>query len=609
MSATTITALRELCTACDSYATDKFVGNQRLYARNLNVEESNAARRGILESSQMGEKGLMTIFTNAIDGAEFKWEEPIPALVQSRSTGGLSKTQCGFDPQSMKVKHHLKRQFTERLYIHRAECMLKYIGSTYQGTGSGPRYIGDSDNLLEVAANTDLVVDLFVNDARAFAKAIDGTVILGNFTGDDQSGIVNNGLSSFPHFDGVLKQVSQNANGTYYATVDVTLPTVGSGAYFVKWYGTWLGTDTTLADIVTLINSAVDEKGDTLFSAYAEDTDVIRITANNPEQEVYGMGLLEIFYASDATVDSCDLALDATIVENPMPYSEEPLLFDYTETIAATNFYEYFRDVIKAWKKHISQLSENGMQDLFGGQSPYIAIDPLLAIDKEFAFLEELASGYNAEMERNELERIIPRLEPIKQLEGTGLWFMTYPSNIIFLTNMDGTQPQMSVWHDKDCDQVKGRMEMLGNVLVVDHAAFACNVKNSPFENILTTAYRPENLPHLTPEVRDDAVAGYSEYQSRAAARVTVEANGSDWDVRLVDTSRLAQGRSISTYEWVFYVATGTGAIQPASQVADVTTTFTTAQLAAVVNVALTITLDNGDTDIVLIPRNEFIDI
>lgn len=607
MSATTITALRELCTACESYATDKFVGNQRLYARSLNVQESNGARRGILETSQMGEKALMVVYPNAVDGAEFKWEEVIPAIVQSRSTGGLNKYQCGFDPQALKVKNHLKRQYTERIYIHREECMLKYIGSTYQGQG-GMKYIGDGDSLLTISQNTDLIVDLFVNDARAFARAIDGTVVLGNFTGDNQSGVVNAGVSSFPHFDGILKQVSLNANSAYYATVDVTLPSVASGAYFVKWYGTWLGTDTTIADVVTLINGAVNESGEALFSAFEQDTAVVRITANNPEQEVYGYGLLEIFYASDGTVDSCDLALDATIVENVMPYSEEPLLFDYSETIGATNFYEYFRDVIKAWKKHVSRLSENG-EDLFAGEQPYIGIDPLLAIDKQFAFLEELAAGYNAQLELDNLNAILPRLEPLKVLEGTGLWFMTFPSNIVFLTNMDGTQPQMGVWYDKDCDKVKGRMEMLGNVLVLDHAAFATNVKNSPFENILTAAYSPENLPHLAPECRADAITGYSAYASRAAAKVTVEANASDWDVRLLDTSILAPGRSISGYDWTFYVADGEGLVQPATQVADVTTTFTTAELALVISVMLEITLDNGDTDTVMIPRVQFIDI
>lgn len=608
MSATTITALRELCTACESSKTDKMVGNQRLYARNLNIQESNAARRGILATSQMGEKKLMVVYPNAVDGAEFKWEETLSAIVQSRSTGGLSKFECGFDPQALKVKHHLKRQYTERLYIHRAECMLKYIGSTYQNSGSGPNYIGDSDNHFKITSNTDLIVDLFVKDAEAFAKAIDGSVVLGNFTGDDQTGIVNNGLSSFPHFDGILKQVAQNADSSYYATVDVVLPAVASGAYFVKWYGSWLGSETDIADVVTLINDAVDEAGNNLFSAYDKGSNTVRITANNETQEVYGMGLLEIYYAADASIDGCDAALDATIIENPMPYSEQPLIFDHSEAISASNFYDYFKTVIKAWKKHVIQLSENG-EDLFAGQQAYIACDPLMLVDKDFAFLEELVADRNLDARMDHLNSILPKFHGLKVLEGTGLWYMTFASNIVFLTNMDGTQPQFGVWYDKDCDKVKGRMEMLGNVLVLDHAAFATNIKGSPFENILRDPYRSENIPHLAPECRADAITGYSAYASRAAARVTVEANGADWDVRLQDASILAEGRSISSYAWVFNVATGAGAVQPASQVADVTTTFTTAELALVVQVTLTITLDNGDTDVVIIPRNEFINI
>ena len=86
----------------------------------------------------------------------------------------------------------------------------------------------------------------------------------------------------------------------------------------MKWYGDFIGTDTLIADIVTLINDVVDEKGDFLFSAVNMGSSVLRVTANSVEQDLYGRGLLEVFYSADGTIDNCDDSLEATVVENPI---------------------------------------------------------------------------------------------------------------------------------------------------------------------------------------------------------------------------------------------------------------------------------------------------
>lgn len=608
MSATAIEAIREICSNCQPTSTDKFVGNQRLYARHLNVQQSNAVRRGVLSASQMGSENLFVVYRNAVDGAEFKWEEIVPAIVQSRSTGGLSKFECGFDPQPLKVKNHLKRQYTEMMYIHREECMVKYIGSTFQDPMGGPQYIMDNDSLGAIKENTDIMVDLFVQDARAVAKAVDGTSILGNFTGYEKTGVTGNGISSYPHFDGILKQVSQNANHAFYATVDVTIPTIGGGAVFVKHYGTWLGSDTDVAGVVDLINAGVVETGETLYSAYDAGTNVIRITANNMEQEAYGEGALQIYYSATGTIDDCDDPLSATIIENPMAYAEESLLFDYSTAVSISNFYDYFKDVIIGWKKHVIRLSENG-RDLFGGEQPYIAIDPLLLVDYEFAKIQEVCSCYDNEGKTSFLDSVFPRFVGVKALEGTGLWFMSYASNIIFLTNQDATQPQLRVWHDMDCDKVKSRVEMLGNVIILDFAAVATNVVGSPFESTLRASYQPEQLPHLTPEVRQDAISNYPNYASYAAAKVTVEDTGADTnDVTLTDTTFLGDdGLTVASRDWTVYISTGAGTVQPATETSPVVTEFSDAELAAIVMIELEVTFSDGSTDVVNIPASEFI--
>ena len=613
MAVNTIVALRQICETCTTRETDKFIGNQRFEARVLNREESHMARRGILETSEMMSNGLMVAYTGAVDGAEWEWEEILPGVVHSRATGGLSKIECGFDPQALKKKHTIKRQHTERMYIHREECMLTYIGSTLQeGGGNGPIYIRNNDNLITIAESRALVINLMINDMRAMARAVDGNTVLGNWAGDGGTGtIINSRVSRFPHFDGVIKQALLQGTAAYYATVEVTLPSIASGAFFIKWHGQFDSAITTDADdVVAAINLLrVDATGEYLYSATHLGSNVLRITANTVEQEVYGEGALQLYYSSTGSVTDCDDFLTATIVENPMPYAEQPLLFDYT-TINETNFYSYFKDVVKEWKRKMVTLFETGkLPETM--TAPYIAIDPLLLVEKDFSYLVELVAAENGGIKANMLDSMFPRFVGLKVLEGSGLWFMTFPQNVIYLTNFAADMLGVTkIWHDEDCDLVKSKNEMLGNVLVADFDLFATNAKGSSFESALTDPYQPENLPHLAPDVRSNAISGYSSDVFRASAVVswTDGTDSANTDLRLQDASSVPAGRTIDTYAWVVYTADNTtGTVQPASQVADVTTTMTDAQFAAIQMVGLTVTLDNGDSDTVYIPNEKFI--
>jgi hypothetical protein len=266
----TISALRQICTNCQSYETDKWIGQHRFEARSLDRTQSVAARRGILDTAEVVAKGLVSVLPNALDGHEWVWEEFMPGQVQSRSTGGLGKFECGFDPQTWRKKLQRKRQHTERMYIHREECMLNYIGSTLQAgnRSRGPIYIQNDQNLITVAENRELIIDLLLNDFRSMARAVDGTAVLGNFAGENNGNIVGNGASLYPHFDGIIKQTLLQANASFYASVDVVVPDPAGGGYFVRWYGDSTNAYADVASLIAGINSLQrDVDGFSLYSA------------------------------------------------------------------------------------------------------------------------------------------------------------------------------------------------------------------------------------------------------------------------------------------------------------------------------------------------------
>jgi hypothetical protein len=614
---TTIQSLRTICETCETSQTNKWIGNYRFEARHLNQIQSQGARYGILENSQMVESGLMVIFPDALDGAEWKWEEILPGLVQSRATGGLSKFQCGFDPQQMKVRRQIKRQYTERMYIHRQECMLSYIGSTLQaGHNSGPVYIQNNESIESVAQGREFIIDLMLNDMRALSRAIDGCVLLGDWTGEDTGTVINGNVSLFPHFDGVIKQALVNASNTYYATVDVVLPAVGAGAYFVKWYGDWTAALTDVASVISTINTLkVSATGEMPYTATQMVVDggntTLRITANDPEADAYGQGAIEIYYSATGSVTDCDDFITGTVIQNPMPWSEEPLLFNYSQVTEA-DFFEYFKDVYKAIRRKMIKRFENGlMADPNGLGRNYVAIDPLVYNEKDFAYLREIVRN-STSMDETRIERIesmLPEFVPVKVLEGTGLWMWTYQSNIIYMTNAaDPSLGTTSIWYDEDCQEVKSRNEIVGNVLVADFNMVATNAKNSPFEAGLHSPYRPEQLPHFCPDVRSNCATPINSGQFKVYADVTFTPDGSDYDLNLDDASVLPEGSAIASVVWTVYQADGTTSV-PGSQVANATITVADTVFDAITIITYKVTLDTGETETITIPKEDFLQV
>lgn len=609
----TVSILRDLCTNCRTSPTSKNVCGTPFEARQLDRTQSVAARYGMLETAQVIEEGLAVIVPDALDGREWKWEEVLPAMVQSRATGGLSKFECGFDPSTFKRKHKRKVQKTERLYIHHEECMLNYIGSTLQenSRSTAPVYLRNSDSLIEVGMNQAFVVDLMLNDMRAMARAIDGNVILGNWAGDnsDTSSItVPSGsyAQMFPHFDGIIKQTLLQADNTYYPSVDVTLPAIaGSNAYFLKWKGTWQGAFADIDELLAGINAlTIDVTGTMPYSAVEITEDVlIRITGSDPEAHVYSEDALQIYWSEDGTVNACTESLTATVVQNPMPYAEEPILFEY-DAITSVNFYEYFKNVIREVRRKMALLFENNTDSVMVLRNQYIAIDPLLYIEKDFALLQELCGCDNGDQKVGILDNMFPKFVPVKVLEGTGLWYWSTQDNILVLTNAeDPMLPNIEVWHDKDCDMVKGRNEMLANVLVADYALVATNALNSPFHNALTDPYQPENLPHLHDDCAQNTVCGSTDgARAIAYACYTLEEDDS-YTLTLNSESIIPSGKTVSDYEWKVWIS-GV-ASEPASQAKDVEVAVSAVNFPNLNLVSLKITLSDGSVYETTVPASE----
>jgi len=593
--------VRELCGSCRTSPTSKEICGTPFEARHLNKTQSVAARYGVLESSQLISEGLAVIFPGALDGAEWNWEEIIPAMVQSRATGGLSKFECGFDPQSFKRKHHKKTQRTERLYIHHKECMLNYIASTLQENdrSTAPVYIRNTDSIIEVSQNQAFVVELMMTDMRSMARAIDGNSVLGNWAGNNGGeGAVTpqtgSGIQAFPHFDGAIKQSLLQGDNTYYPSVDVALPAIaGSAAYFVKSGPSWKGAYTDVATLVTGLNElALDITGKQPYSAVDLGSNNIRVTGSDPEANVYSLDALQIFYAEDGTVTTCSQSLEATVVQNAMPYSEEPILFQYTD-INSLNFYDYFKDVIRTIRRKVVSLYDSGMAPESVLRRQYIAIDPLIYAEKDFAALQELCGCENAGEKLSILDRMFPRFVPYKALEGTGLWYWTTQDNFIVLTNAESDKlHNTEIWYDQNCGDVKSRNEMLLNAIIADFSLFATNALGSPFHDNLTDPYQPENLPHLAPDCQRNTVCGASS-SNKAIANVCYEYDETEdeYTLTMEDNSSVSQGLTITAYEWTVYLGAATA--QPAVQASDVEVVLTPAQYEALTLVTMKITLSD----------------
>ena len=594
--------LRTLCTECATSATNKYVGDCQFEARALSKTESAGARYGLMENAQTLGERLFTIMEGGLDGREWTFSEFVPGQVRSRGNGGLSKMDCDFDPQTFETKRHKKKLNTELLYIHRKECMSKYIGSIYQGEqASDGLAFHSSSRLSEVKNSQRLFIDLMMYDYAAMSKALDGNNVLGNFGGSKGT---NAGITAFPSYDGVIKQALQNGTATYYNEVTITLPEIGEGCLYLECNGDISPADDA-ADLVAQINElCVDITGKFPYSAVVGEGGVITIIANYPEGKAYGAGALQIFYSPTCELAGCDTPLEAVTVQCAMSWSQQPLLFDYNEGINCDNFFDYFVGKLKEINKKCIELTE----DSSSFDSGYIAIDPLLLADKDFAEIQRLCNCANADAQNSAYNALFPRFVGLNVLKGTGLWYWSTTANLVFLTNTNADiLNNTEIWYDRDCGHIKMRNEMLGNALVVDFNKFATNALGSPFAAKLNAPYEPENLPHYNGDLRSDACESPCAAGSNGgAACVTLccpTEEGGDCKVILEDKSVYAEGDSLGEIVWAVY---GSGEYTLSEQAANVEVAVPAGDCAGIQFVTSTVTTTLGETLVTTVPYTAF---
>ncbi len=603
--------LREICTNCNTQVTNKRYRNTTFQARRLDTIQSMAARYNMHLTSELISRGLCVVMEDAIDGKMWEWSEYIAPVVQSRATAGGSKFQCIFDPQEVAEKLHKKRITTERLYIHKEKCMLKLIGSTKQD-----RFFRTNASIRDVAQSQDLFIDTMVKDMEAMAMAIDGTDILGNWTGDNRQNPVlqiNPYAAAYPHYDGFVKQSLLQAGALYYPTIDITLPAGGTnGAYFIQHHGSFFKA-TSITALVSLINGiCLDVSDRFLYSASDIGNNKIRVVSNIPTRFPYGRDALAITYSESGEFARCGEVLPYEIIENAMPYEETPILQDFIP-LTKENIYMELTEAIRQWKIKQILLHKGGIP--MNEEQPYIGIDPLVFNDFNWAKLHELCEKYNADLYMQEANRLLPRFEPLRALAGTGIYYITTPSNIVHLTNLEEEAlSNIQMWYDENCDKVKMRNDVLANVLVLDYSKFLTNACDSHFGKKLNAPFQPENLSHYCEDVRKDCCGEHPNGTDnfRAAALVEcVKPDGvetTDYTLRLTNISQIPSNDGIDVVEWKVLLVDG-NEILPSTQAESVEITgITQAQWDMIAFIQLTITLDSGEEDIVVVPKSQCVE-
>lgn len=615
-----IETVRQLCGTCTRTGSVQ-KGNCLLEARALSTQETWEARYGLMTASDTIGKGLFRVLDGAVDGKEWKHYELVPGTTRSRSNGAVGKLDCLFDPQPFNTKEHKKKLETERIYIHREECSLQFIGSIFQQSGVStsnvPTIVRYNDSVTTIAANTDILEELMMYDFHAMAYSIDGNNILGDFTGDSR-GVVTKGdvaestsLSKFHHYDGLIKQALQQHDSTYYAMGEMTLGVPTTGAFFITWAGNVQGCYATATEVVTAINQyCVNVTGDAPFNATLIDaaTGKINIIANKVEEQVYGEGALKIFYSENSELAECVDALPFNILQSPMSWSQEPLCFDWRESITCDNFTDYFLDKIKAIMIKCEELNR-GSRTLELGNN-YIAIDPILYINKNFDELKKLCECDNQEAYFGRINAFMPDFCPVKAMQGTQMWYWTSTDNAIFLTNTEADfLNNFVVGFEQKCDTIWSKFEMLGNALLVDHNKFACNALNSPFHKKLHAPYEPANLPHYCPELRGNCAVKPADSMSGdfkphgCVTFVCAENDGDDCTLLLDNDSIIPTGDSIDTITWTIYTETGTPTVSVGD---DLEVTIPAAACDLLTYVSVTVTTTNGEEGTKVIPQGAF---
>lgn len=593
-----IQELREICNNCSDKRADSsanYYGNA-FEARFLNTTETWQARRLIFQTAEMIEKRLVRVATDALDGVKYKWHEWLPGQVRSGD-----KRRCFFDPQELKAKLFEKSVNTEMLYIHRKDCMKRYIGSKFQdGQNNHPVFFRSGDSLMTVEESQASITSIMMYDNGAMASAIDGNIVLGDYRSNEGEGTMLNGVKSkFDAVDGVIKQALIQIDNAYYQTVDVTIPAIGDGCVYVGAGQQISDSFSTVAELVAYINQLADNvTGDvgvtaTVITATVEES-VIRLIANTVTGDAYGGNGLDLFYSAECDISECTVPLAGTVIQDKMPYSENPCGVPF-QKITEDNFFDLFKGYIIKFRKDLSRLSEYGGDD-YSGKDWYIAHDPDLLLEKQSAEIEKFCGCSEPEAQLDRYNALFPRFESLRCLTGTGLFFMTFAENILVLTNFEANDlANTRIWHDMDCGHIKSKNEVCIGVLLLDAAMFMTNACDSFFHKKIGPAYKPENMLHLCEEIRSDCAARIFTDVLDTDVCYTLEEDDT-YTLKLSDETPDGDD-AVDSVEWTVYFSDGTPTAQPLVQAQDVEIEdLTLAQKDAISLITYTVTYASGKT-------------
>ena len=492
--------MRGICSDCKPRHANSCLGE----ARQFNKFQSEALRYGVLESTETLDRLSPTIFTGILDGITWETQQFGDIRVKSRSNGQYTIGTCGFDPEfTFKIKRKSKKAHVELLYIHLSFCNKDFIGTEFHGGGPGTnnstnslQFIDANRSLSANTENYDVFEWLAIEKVfPAMARAIDGNLVFGDFTGDFRGELTkefvqgrSKGLSQYSAIDGWLKQAWQHAGSVQQPCTVVHVPeTLEEGqCYWIEIDDAAIGGQgggnidafETPQEVVEYLNTFctnVTQKYP-YTASLTEDGD-IKIIGSVAHQCIYGTGLLHIYVAE--SINACTDALPHTVVVPDSIRTETAKFCDFWEFQAAPSKKDYFAEKV-CWISDMCAELDSG--ETIDSSDLIVAIDPLCMnqMDKEDLTACETCNNWE---ERNALrQRLQPTYVPLRIMHGSKIWFATTRGNLVVLTNVnDPRLGETNQWFDPECQTINMRKEMVLGAAIADEGKFFSNIKNSGF--------------------------------------------------------------------------------------------------------------------------------
>jgi hypothetical protein len=486
-------AERQVCYDCPDVG-----GNIEVSGKKMKVECRVFNKQGIIfetnataRENELFELGLIDIVDNGVDTSEFEYTPKWEFSPQSRGGGGLSKYDCGFDPQQLQYRKYRKYGYTEKLYVHHENCLNDFIGTEIQDLIFADDWHGegyDPDN-----AFTDAIL---LTARQTIANAVAHNDIVGVFGGANKYANAYDGVlaqaywayTGVAFFQSIRFVVNETefVSGTFlhakYAgkqinlQYDSTLPTDAT----IERYNTRIEVYQRLVD--WLNNEVLTESGRRYVDAVFIGNEII-VTSRWAERLVD----LDMFIDANPTVKSwadCNPigTVTAEVLQNNMSVDERPYLVAYRKYTMDTILIDLATDI------HNATID---MPMAIPGQSAALFIDEKLWKNYRHALTHKSTIAVGADLS----EIFEGRVYPLQSLSNTGLWFVTMVSetpslrNIAHLVDNNTRGASIFVEPDRPCRNIKLAYETLHGVMVRDFRFFAANLLCSPFAETLKEPY------------------------------------------------------------------------------------------------------------------------